>query len=89
MVRLPAEPVPGIEGTNSNHVLPETVSCTPSPAGGGWAALATEADPVAPMGSSDFADRMTHIRTNTKKYLVSIQLQGPAGAPHSARRNPP
>ncbi len=28
----------------------------------------------------DFADRITHIWTNTTKYLVAIQLQGPAGA---------
>jgi hypothetical protein len=33
-----------------------------------------------PWGTSDFADRLTHIWTNTKKYLVAIQLQGPAGA---------
>lgn len=33
-----------------------------------------------PSGTSEFADRLTHIWTNTKKYLVAIQLQGPAGA---------
>ena len=33
-----------------------------------------------PSGTVDFADRSTHIWTNTKKYLVTIQLQGPAGA---------
>jgi hypothetical protein len=30
-------------------------------------------------GTYDFADRVTHIWANTKKYLVAIQLQGPAG----------
>ena len=34
----------------------------------------------APSGAFDFADRLTHIWTNTKKYLVAIQVQGPAGA---------
>jgi hypothetical protein len=34
----------------------------------------------APSGAFDFADRLTHIWTNTKNYLVAIQLQGPAGA---------
>jgi hypothetical protein len=34
-----------------------------------------------PSGTFDFADRLTRIWTNTKKYLVAIQLQGPAGAP--------
>lgn len=28
-----------------------------------------------------FADRITHIWTNTKAYLVAIHVQGPAGAP--------
>jgi hypothetical protein len=32
-------------------------------------------------GAVDFADRITHIWTNTKAYLVAIQLDGPAGAP--------
>jgi hypothetical protein len=32
-------------------------------------------------GAVDFADRITHIWTNTKAYLVGIQLEGPAGAP--------
>jgi hypothetical protein len=32
-------------------------------------------------GAIDFADRITHIWTNTKAYLVAIHLQGPAGAP--------
>jgi hypothetical protein len=34
----------------------------------------------SPSGTFGFADRITHIWTNTKKYLVAIQLQGPAGA---------
>jgi len=34
-----------------------------------------------PAGTFDFADRLTHVWTNTKNYLVAIQLQGPAGAP--------
>jgi hypothetical protein len=34
----------------------------------------------SPSGTFGFADRVTHIWTNTKKYLVAIQLQGPAGA---------
>lgn len=29
----------------------------------------------------DFADRITHIWTNTQAYLVAIHLEGPAGAP--------
>ena len=41
-----------------------------------------------PSGTFDFADRLTHIWTNTKKYLVAIQLQGPAGAAGSSLRNP-
>ena len=32
-------------------------------------------------GAVDFADRITHIWTNTKAYLVAIHLEGPAGAP--------
>jgi hypothetical protein len=32
-------------------------------------------------GAVEFADRITHIWTNTKAYLVAIQLEGPAGAP--------
>lgn len=32
-------------------------------------------------GSLDFADRITHIWTNTDKYLVTIHLEGPADAP--------
>jgi len=32
-------------------------------------------------GAVDFADRITHIWTNTKAYLVAIQLEGPAGSP--------
>ncbi len=31
-------------------------------------------------GAVDFADRLTHIWTNTKAYLVAIHLEGPAGA---------
>ena len=41
-----------------------------------------------PSGTFDFADRLTHIWTNTKKYLVAIQLQGPAGRRDSMPRNP-
>jgi len=33
-----------------------------------------------PSGRVDYADRVTHIWTNTKKYLVAIHLEGPAGA---------
>ena len=32
-------------------------------------------------GGVAFADRITHIWTNTKAYLVAVQLDGPAGAP--------
>jgi hypothetical protein len=32
-------------------------------------------------GSLDFADRITHIWTNTDKYLVTIHLEGPADTP--------
>jgi hypothetical protein len=32
-------------------------------------------------GAVDFADRITHIWTNTKAYLVAIHVEGPAGAP--------
>jgi hypothetical protein len=32
-------------------------------------------------GSSAFADRVTHIWTNTRAYLVVIHLEGPADAP--------
>lgn len=32
-----------------------------------------------PSGGIDFADRVTHIWTNTKQYLVSIHLEGPVG----------
>ncbi len=30
-------------------------------------------------GAIDFADRITHVWTNTKKYLVAIHLEGPTG----------
>jgi hypothetical protein len=32
-----------------------------------------------PSGASAFADRITHIWTNTKAYLVAIHVEGPAG----------
>src|ERR1700679_1063972 len=32
-------------------------------------------------GSIEFADRITHIWTNTDKYLVAIHLEGPQDAP--------
>lgn len=39
-------------------------------------------------GLIDFADRVTHIWTNTKRYLVTIHLEGRSGAPgFSAARN--
>lgn len=34
-----------------------------------------------PSGGIDFADRITHIWTNTKQYLVSIHLEAPIDAP--------
>ena len=34
-----------------------------------------------PPATLDFADRITHIWTNTNKYLVTTHLEGPAGAP--------
>jgi hypothetical protein len=34
-----------------------------------------------PQGTLDFADRITHIWTNTNKYLVTTHLEGPADAP--------
>jgi hypothetical protein len=34
-----------------------------------------------PSGALGFADRITHIWTNTNKYLVTIHLEGPADAP--------
>lgn len=34
-----------------------------------------------PSGTFDFADRVTHIWTNSDKYLASIHLEGPPGAP--------
>jgi hypothetical protein len=36
---------------------------------------------LGPPGTLDFADRITHIWTNTKKYLVTVHLEGPADAP--------
>jgi hypothetical protein len=36
---------------------------------------------LGPPGTLDFADRITHIWTNTNKYLVTIHLEGPQGAP--------
>jgi hypothetical protein len=36
---------------------------------------------LGPPGTLDFADRITHIWTNTNKYLVTIHLEGPEGAP--------
>jgi hypothetical protein len=36
---------------------------------------------LGPSGTLDFADRITHIWTNTDKYLVTIHLEGPADAP--------
>ncbi len=32
-------------------------------------------------GGLAFADRITHVWTNTKAYLVAVHLEGPAGAP--------
>ena len=37
-------------------------------------------------GAIDFADRITHIWTNTKKYLVAIHLEGPARQSRLRRR---
>jgi hypothetical protein len=39
-------------------------------------------------GAVDFTDRITHIWTNAKAYLVVIGLEGPVGAPASTWRNP-
>ena len=36
---------------------------------------------LGPPGTLDFADRITHIWTNTGKYLVTIHLEGPADGP--------
>jgi hypothetical protein len=36
---------------------------------------------LGPSGTLDFADRITHISTNTDKYLVTIHMEGPAQAP--------
>ncbi len=36
---------------------------------------------LGPSGTLGFADRITHIWTNTDKYLVTIHLEGPADAP--------
>jgi len=36
---------------------------------------------LGPPGTLDFADRITHIWTNTEKYLVTIHLEGPVDAP--------
>ncbi len=36
---------------------------------------------LGPPGTLDLADRITHIWTNTNKYLVTIHLEGPADAP--------
>ena len=36
---------------------------------------------LGPPGTLDFADRITHIWTNTDKYLVTIHFEGPADAP--------
>ncbi len=36
---------------------------------------------AGPSGTLNFADRITHIWTNTNKYRVTIHLEGPAGAP--------
>jgi hypothetical protein len=34
-----------------------------------------------PSGTVEFADRLTHIWTNTGQYLVAIHLEGPEGTP--------
>jgi hypothetical protein len=36
---------------------------------------------LGPPGTLNFADRITHIWTNTDKYLVTMHLEGPADAP--------
>jgi hypothetical protein len=36
---------------------------------------------LGPPGTLDFADRITHIWTNTNKYLVTTHLEGPADVP--------
>jgi hypothetical protein len=36
---------------------------------------------LGPEGTIEFADRITHIWTNTGKYLVAIHLEGPQDAP--------
>ena len=41
-----------------------------------------------PSGAFDFADRLTHIWTNTNKYLVTIQLQGRRARRDSMQRSP-
>lgn len=33
------------------------------------------------VGANDFADRITHVWTNTQKYLVVVHLEGPGKAP--------
>jgi len=46
----------------------------------GWTSELTGAF-LGPAGAVDFADRITHIWTNTDKYLVAVHVEGPADAP--------
>jgi hypothetical protein len=34
-----------------------------------------------PSGTVEFADRLTHIWTNTAQYLVAVDMEGPVDAP--------
>ena len=158
----PAEPVPGVETTVTDHVPPAAVTCIPPPVGGGRLTIVKASNPVAPRitvwvphgwkaasgtgdvalratgpggmsavvtisptdldpggaflryatdlrttkpgvqftvapaqfcgyssqllsstsgGMVDFADRISHLWTNTDKYLIVIHLEGPGGAP--------
>ena len=36
---------------------------------------------AGPSGSVEFADRLTHIWTNTAQYLVAVDMEGPEGTP--------
>lgn len=54
---------------------------TPSPGRSSAATAELLSGTIGGPAGVAFADRIAHIWTNTKAYLVAVHVQGPAGAP--------
>ncbi|OBF62102.1 hypothetical protein A5787_16710 [Mycobacterium sp. 852002-50816_SCH5313054-b] len=72
-------PVP--DGRKSARGSGDVALTAPGPAGMSVRVTITPTDLEAGPGGVAFADRITHVWTNTRSFLVVIHLEGPVGAP--------